>query len=68
MNFGKVLIVAGILLIVLGGFITLGGKLPPLGRLPGDIVYRSGNVTFYFPLTTMILISITLSFLLRLLR
>ena len=40
----------------------------PLGRLPGDIIYRRGNTTFYFPLTTSILASVMLTLLLWLLR
>ena len=61
-DMGKVLIVAGALAIVAGlGFILLGRAHVPLGRLPGDIVYRGKNTTFYFPLATSILISVVLS-------
>jgi Protein of unknown function (DUF2905) len=60
-DLGKVLIVAGALAIVAGlGFVLLGRAHVPLGRLPGDIVYRK-NTTFYFPLATSILISVVLS-------
>ena len=59
---GKMLIIAGALLIVLGLLLTLGSKLNlPLGRLPGDIVYRGKNTVFYFPLTTSILVSLVLT-------
>jgi len=63
----KVLIVAGALAIVAGlAFILLGRAHVPLGRLPGDIVYRGKNTTFYFPLATSVLISVVLSVLLYL--
>ena len=61
-DFGKVLIVAGALAIVAGlGFVLLGRAHVPLGRLPGDIVYRGKNTTFYFPLATSIVVSVVLS-------
>ena len=63
----------GRLLVVLGGLIVLGGlvlilvsRVPWLGRLPGDISIQRGNWSFYFPLTTSILISVVLSVLLYL--
>jgi hypothetical protein len=59
---GKMLIIAGAVLIALGLLLTLGGKLNlPIGRLPGDIVYRGKNTVFYFPLATSILISLLLT-------
>ena len=61
--FGKILIVTGILLIVLGFFFVFGGKIPPFGRLPGDIVVRRGNFTFFFPIVTSIIASIVLTIL-----
>jgi Protein of unknown function (DUF2905) len=61
-DLGKVLIVAGALAIVAGvAFVLLGRAHVPLGRLPGDIVYRGKNTTFYFPLATSILVSVVLS-------
>ena len=66
-DLGKVLIVAGALAIVAGlAFVLLGRAHVPLGRLPGDIVYRAKNTSFYFPLATSILISVVLSVLLYL--
>jgi hypothetical protein len=65
---GRTLIVFGIGLAVLGGLLVLGGKVPGLGRLPGDIVYRRGNFTFYFPLVTSILLSVLLTLALSLFR
>ena len=65
-QFGKMLITFGAILIVVGIIITLLGRLPYLGRLPGDIYIQKKNFTFYFPITTSILISILLSALLYL--
>jgi hypothetical protein len=64
-DLGKVLIFVGALAIVAGlAFILLGRANLPLGRLPGDIVYRGKHTTFYFPLATSILVSVVLSLLL----
>jgi len=65
MNLGRALIVLGLILVVVGVLFTLGDKLPiRLGRLPGDIVVRGKNSTFYFPLVTCLLLSVILSFVL----
>lgn len=59
---GKLLILLGAILVVLGLLLTLGGKLNlPLGRLPGDFVWRGKNTVFYFPLVTSLLLSLVLS-------
>ena len=59
---GKTPAALGVVLVVLGGGIFLLGRLGlPLGRLPGDIVYRGKNSVFYFPLATCILVSVVLS-------
>lgn len=64
-NVGKFIIYIGLGLIVLGGLVILLERLGiHLGRLPGDIVYRRGNTTIYFPIVTMILLSILISVLL----
>ena len=61
-DLGRVLILVGAVAIVVGlAFILLGRANIPLGRLPGDIVYRGKNSTFYFPLATSILVSVVLS-------
>ena len=66
-DLGKVLIVAGALAIPAGvAFVLLGRAHVPLGRLPGDLVYRGKNTTFYFPLATSILVSLVLSLVLYL--
>jgi len=69
---GKALIVAGLLLVVLGAAVwgfgsgRIAGPFP--GRLPGDVYVRRGNFSFYFPLTTSIVISIVLSLIVAWLR
>ena len=65
---GKLLIVVGGLLLLAGVLLTLGGKIPWLGRLPGDIYGQRDHFSFYFPLTTCLLISALLSLLFFLLR
>ena len=66
---GKLLIVAGGLLVCVGVLFLFGGKLPSwVGRLPGDIVVQRENFTFYFPLATGILVSVVVSLLFALLR
>jgi len=68
-DFGKLLIVLGLLLIVAGIALTFFGRMNlPWGRLPGDIVYRGKNTTFYFPLATSILLSVVLSLVLYLIN
>jgi hypothetical protein len=62
---GKLLIVLGTILVVAGIVLTVTGRLNvPLGRLPGDIVYRGKNSTVYFPLATSVVVSVVLSILL----
>lgn len=59
---GRLLVVLGITLVAIGGIVMLLGRTGlPLGRLPGDILYRGKNTTVYFPLATSILISVVLS-------
>jgi hypothetical protein len=64
-DLGKVLVLLGGSIVIVGALLILFGRTNlPLGRLPGDIVYRGKNMTFYFPLATSILISVVLSILL----
>jgi membrane protein implicated in regulation of membrane protease activity len=63
-SLGKLLILLGGILILVGAATILLGKMPWLGRLPGDIYIERRNFTFFFPLTTSILISVMLSLLL----
>ena len=61
---GRLLLKLGGLLVAIGTFFYLGGKLPfRLGRLPGDISYKGDHTTFYFPVVTCIVLSIGLSLL-----
>lgn len=60
-HLGKILIVFGLLIAILGVGMLLIGKLPYIGKLPGDIVIKKDNFTFYFPLASSILISVILS-------
>jgi hypothetical protein len=61
-DLGKLLLVLGGVIIVAGAVLLLAGRFTvPLGRLPGDIVYRGKNTVFYFPLATCIVISLVLS-------
>ncbi len=61
-DLGKMLVVVGAIAILAGVILMLAGRAHiPLGRLPGDIVYRGKNSTFYFPLVTSILVSVVLS-------
>lgn len=64
----KTLIILGVLLIGAGLLLSLGEKLPWLGRLPGDIRIERENFSFYFPLGTCLLISVLVSFLFWLFR
>jgi len=61
-QFGKTLIIIGAVTIVIGAILLLAGKVPWIGRLPGDIVVHKKNFTFYFPIATSILLSILLTF------
>jgi hypothetical protein len=65
---GKALIVTGLILVVLGAAVWGFGSGPIPGRLPGDIYLRRGNFSFYFPITTSIVVSIVLSLIVAWLR
>lgn len=65
---GRFLIFLGILIIAIGGLLLLSGRIPWLGKLPGDIFIQKKNFTFYFPLATSILLSLLLSLIFWLLR
>ena len=63
----RLLVIAGLILVGVGLLLIFGDKLPfRIGRLPGDIVYKGKNTTFYFPLMTSILVSVLLSLILYL--
>jgi hypothetical protein len=65
---GKMLILLGVFIILVGLFLLFGEKIPWVGRLPGDIIIRKKNFTFYFPIVTSIIISIVLTLLFALFR
>ena len=62
-SFGKLLILFGLSLAAVGGLMLFIGKVPYIGKLPGDIYVQRKNFSFYFPLTTSILLSIVLTLL-----
>ena len=62
---GKLLIIVGGFIVVVGLFLALGLRIPYLGKLPGDISINRGNVHFYFPIVTGLLLSLVLTLLLN---
>jgi hypothetical protein len=60
-DFSKTLIFFGVILIGIGLFTAVAGKIPGLGKLPGDIYFRKGALTFYFPLATCLVLSLVLT-------
>jgi hypothetical protein len=68
-SIGRTLIALGLIILAIGVLFTISEKLPiRLGRLPGDIVIRGKNSTFYFPLVTCLLLSVVLSIVMWLFR
>jgi hypothetical protein len=65
---GKLLVISGILLVVVGLAFMFGDRVPYIGRLPGDILIRKERVSFYFPITTSIIVSIILTILFSIFR
>ncbi len=63
-DIGKFILIAGLILIGLGLILIFSEKLPYIGRLPGDIIIRKKNFTFYFPLMTGLILSLILSIIL----
>jgi hypothetical protein len=61
---GKLIIILGITLVVIGLLMTFAPKIPVIGKLPGDFYFRRGNASFYFPLASSILISVIVSIIL----
>lgn len=62
---GRALIALGVVVAIVGAYLALGGRLPPFGQLPGDLVFKWDNVTVHLPLGTMVLVSIVLTVLLN---
>ncbi len=63
-DIGRFLITAGLIVAAIGGLFLLSGKVPWLGKLPGDLLIQKRNFTFYFPIATSILLSIIISLIL----
>ena len=68
LDFGRILIIAGIVLFLVGLVLSFAGSIPWLGRLPGDIHIKKDGFQFYFPIVTCILISLLLTAILALFR
>jgi hypothetical protein len=66
-QFGRLLLISGLVLAGLGLVLLLAGRLPFLGRLPGDFTFSRDNVTIYVPLATSIILSVLLTLVLNLL-
>ncbi len=60
-DLGKFLIGLGLVIIAVGVILTLGSRIPWLGRLPGDVYVKRGNWSFYFPLATSLVVSVLLT-------
>ncbi len=66
-SLGKIILLMGIFLVVFGSLILLSPKIPFIGRLPGDILIKRDNFTFFFPLASSIVISLIITIILNLL-
>lgn len=64
-GFGKILIIAGVFLVIFGLVFVFWSKIPLIGRLPGDITIRKGGFTFFFPLVTSLVLSLLLTVILN---
>jgi hypothetical protein len=60
-HIGKFLVIFGVIIIAIGGLLLLAGRIPWIGKLPGDIFIQKKNFTFYFPLATSIILSLFLT-------
>ena len=65
---GKMLVLLGVFIILIGLLLMIGDKIPWVGKLPGDIIIKKEKFSFYFPITTSILISIILTLLFWIMR
>jgi len=67
-NWGRILLILGLFIAGVGAFLAYGPKIPWLGHLPGDIVIKREHFSFYFPITTCIILSLVLSLIFKLFR
>ncbi len=58
---GKIIIIAGVIMVVLGLILAFGSHIPFLGKLPGDILIKKNGISFYFPVVTFLLLSVILT-------
>ncbi len=58
---GKIIIIIGVIIVVLGLVLAFGGRIPLLGKLPGDILIKRDGFTFYFPVVTFLILSAILT-------
>lgn len=58
---GRILIIIGAVIVVLGLLLAFGGRIPLLGKLPGDILIKKDGISFYFPIVTFLLLSVILT-------
>tara|TARA_B100001750_G_C15283198_1_gene483508 strand:- start:220 stop:438 length:219 start_codon:yes stop_codon:yes gene_type:complete len=61
MEIGRIIILCGIILVILGSMVILGGKYNIIGKMPGDLLLDKENIKIYFPITSMLLISLTIT-------
>jgi hypothetical protein len=66
-DFGRLLIILGFIIVALGIVMLLAGRLPFIGHLPGDLLIRRGGGSFYFPIVTCLLLSVALTIVLNVL-
>ncbi len=64
-NLGKIIIFVGVFLLIFGLLLTFSNKIPFIGKLPGDFVFKRDNLSIYFPLATSILLSVILTLVLN---
>ena len=65
-SMGRMVLIVGLVVVAIGALMLLAGRLPFLGRLPGDIAVQRGSWSFYFPLATSIVLSLVLTVVLNL--
>ncbi len=63
---GKILIIVGVIVVVLGLLLAFGGRIPFIGKLPGDILVERDGFTFYFPVVTFLILSVVLTLIINL--
>jgi hypothetical protein len=62
---GRWIVIFGIVLVIVGALVMVAGKLPGIGKLPGDMVWKRGDFTLYAPIGTMVVVSVVLTLILN---